>query len=114
MSSVHEEEAENQFHRLPDDVVVDIFDKVSDIKWLCRCFVVSKRFSSLVPLVQTVSIKGVTLDNNCSKSGKETEWINPVGNGLLGKFSKFSVNNLVLQPFRDSISESRAHLRFRC
>ncbi|XP_058199183.1 F-box protein AUF2-like [Rhododendron vialii] len=51
------EEEENQFQRLPDDVAVNIFDKVSDIKWLCRCFVVSKRFSSLIPRVQTVSIK---------------------------------------------------------
>ncbi|KAI8526089.1 hypothetical protein RHMOL_Rhmol13G0282000 [Rhododendron molle] len=52
-----EEEAENQFERLPDDVVVNIFDKLSDIKCLCRCFMVSKRFASLVPLVQLVSIK---------------------------------------------------------
>ncbi|KAF7120517.1 hypothetical protein RHSIM_Rhsim13G0215700 [Rhododendron simsii] len=51
------EEEENQFQRLPDDVVVNIFDKLSDIKWLCRCLVVSKRFSSLIPLIQTVSIK---------------------------------------------------------
>ncbi|KAG5517426.1 hypothetical protein RHGRI_037985 [Rhododendron griersonianum] len=32
------EEAENQFQRLPDDVVLNIFHMVSDIKWLCRCF----------------------------------------------------------------------------
>ncbi|KAI8526108.1 hypothetical protein RHMOL_Rhmol13G0283400 [Rhododendron molle] len=42
---------------MPDDVVVNIFDKLSDIKWLCRCLVVSKRFFSLIPLIQTVSIK---------------------------------------------------------
>ncbi|XP_058199179.1 uncharacterized protein LOC131314510 [Rhododendron vialii] len=52
-----EEEAENQFHRLADDVVVNIFDKLSDVKCLCRCFVVSRRFSSLVSRVQTVSVK---------------------------------------------------------
>ncbi|KAG5517449.1 hypothetical protein RHGRI_038005 [Rhododendron griersonianum] len=57
MNHVHEKEAENQFQRLPNDVVVIIFDKVSDIKWLCRCFVVSKRFSSLVPRVRTLSIQ---------------------------------------------------------
>ncbi|KAG5553421.1 hypothetical protein RHGRI_011338 [Rhododendron griersonianum] len=51
------DEVENQFDRLPDDVVVNFFDKVSDIKWLCRCLVVSKRFSSLIPLVQAVSVK---------------------------------------------------------
>ncbi|KAF7144646.1 hypothetical protein RHSIM_Rhsim04G0137600 [Rhododendron simsii] len=42
------DEAENQFDRLPDDVVVNFFDKVSDIKWLCRCFVVSKRNVSVL------------------------------------------------------------------
>ncbi|XP_058199181.1 F-box protein AUF2-like [Rhododendron vialii] len=60
MSSVHgakeEEEAENQFHRLPDDVLLNIFDKVSDFRGLCRCFLVSKRFASLVPRVQTLSV----------------------------------------------------------
>ncbi|KAI8526087.1 hypothetical protein RHMOL_Rhmol13G0281800 [Rhododendron molle] len=95
MSSVREEASENQFHRLPDDVVVSIFENVSDIECLCRCFLVSKRFSSLILRVQTVSIKGVTLDCKSSKSGKETQTINPLGNGLLGKFS-----NLVLKPLR--------------
>ncbi|KAG5517436.1 hypothetical protein RHGRI_037995 [Rhododendron griersonianum] len=95
MSSVREEASENQFHRLPDDVVVSIFENVSDIESLCRCFLVSKRFSSLILRVQTVSIKGVTLDCKSSKSGEETQTINPLGNGLLGKFS-----NLVLKPFR--------------
>ncbi|KAI8524360.1 hypothetical protein RHMOL_Rhmol13G0144700 [Rhododendron molle] len=51
------EEAENQFRRLPDDVVLNIFDKISDIKWLCRGFLVSKRFSCLISRVQTVSVK---------------------------------------------------------
>ncbi|KAF7119768.1 hypothetical protein RHSIM_Rhsim13G0215600 [Rhododendron simsii] len=51
------EEEENQFQRLPDDVAVNIFNKVSDMKWLCRSFVVCKRFASLIPLVQKVSIK---------------------------------------------------------
>ncbi|KAG5566086.1 hypothetical protein RHGRI_001876 [Rhododendron griersonianum] len=54
-----EEEVENQFECLPDNVVVNIFDKLSDIKCLCRCFMVSKRFTSLVPLVQLVSIKTI-------------------------------------------------------
>ncbi|KAF7120522.1 hypothetical protein RHSIM_Rhsim13G0214000 [Rhododendron simsii] len=49
--------AENQFRRLPDDVVLNIFDKIYDIKWLCRCFLVSKRFCRLISRVQTVSVK---------------------------------------------------------
>ncbi|KAF7120958.1 hypothetical protein RHSIM_Rhsim13G0214900 [Rhododendron simsii] len=52
-----EEPAENQFRRLADDVILNIFDKLSGVKCLCRCFVVSRRFSSLVSRVQTVSVK---------------------------------------------------------
>ncbi|KAI8526104.1 hypothetical protein RHMOL_Rhmol13G0283000 [Rhododendron molle] len=57
MNYVHGKEAKDQFQRLSDDVVVNIFDKVSDVKWLFRCLVVSKRFSYLIPLVQTLSIR---------------------------------------------------------
>ncbi|XP_058199178.1 F-box protein At1g30200-like [Rhododendron vialii] len=92
-----EEEAENQFERLPDDVVVNIFDKLSDIKCLCRCFLVSKRFASLIPLVQTVSIK--TNIWHCL-SISPSESVNPRGIGFLGRFSKFLINNLVLKPLR--------------
>ncbi|KAH7861837.1 hypothetical protein Vadar_031529 [Vaccinium darrowii] len=82
-----EEEAEiSQFQRLPDDIVLIIFDKVSNVKWLCRCSMVSKRFFSLVPLVQTVSTR---IFMPCK----------PVNNGLLGKFSKF-LSNMVLKPLR--------------
>ncbi|XP_058198600.1 F-box protein AUF2-like [Rhododendron vialii] len=94
-----EEKAENQFQRLPDDVVVDIFDKLSDIKCLCRCFMVSQRFSSLIPRVQTLSIKTQIWDF-LSLSLKLSEPENPQGNGFLGKFSKFLISNLVLKPLR--------------
>uniref|UniRef100_A0A5B7A5B8 Putative F-box family protein n=1 Tax=Davidia involucrata TaxID=16924 RepID=A0A5B7A5B8_DAVIN len=47
---------ENYFDRLPDGVVLLIFDKLSNVKWLCRCSMVSDRFASLIPLVQNISI----------------------------------------------------------
>ncbi|KAG5517453.1 hypothetical protein RHGRI_038009 [Rhododendron griersonianum] len=56
MNYVHGKEAEDQFQRLSDDVVVNIFDKVSDVKWLFRCLVVSKRFSYLIPLVRSLNL----------------------------------------------------------
>ncbi|PRQ21463.1 putative F-box domain-containing protein [Rosa chinensis] len=37
------------FDRLPDPVILQIFDLVSDTKTLIRCLAVSKRFNSLVP-----------------------------------------------------------------
>ncbi|KAH7838018.1 hypothetical protein Vadar_021085 [Vaccinium darrowii] len=95
-----DEGAENQFQRLPDDVVLNIFDKVSGIKWLCRSFVVSKRFASLIPRVQTASINSSIWNSNwlsCSDSSNEKE--NPQGLSFLGNFSKF-VDNLVFEPLR--------------
>ncbi|KAG5517450.1 hypothetical protein RHGRI_038006 [Rhododendron griersonianum] len=89
-----EEEAENQFHHLPDDVVVNIFDKVSDVQSLCRCLVVSKRFSSLVPLVQTLSFKTSAWDY-LSFFRDESE--DARVNGSLGELSKLSIMDLLLK-----------------
>ncbi|KAG5517433.1 hypothetical protein RHGRI_037992 [Rhododendron griersonianum] len=99
MRNVHqtlgeEEEAgaENWFQRLPDVVVLHIFGKLSDVKWLCRCFVVTKRFSSLIPLVQTVSF--VTKTWNSVFSIEEDGDLQ--GTIFLGKFSEFLTNNFRL------------------
>ncbi|XP_058199180.1 F-box protein AUF2-like [Rhododendron vialii] len=88
------EEAENQFDRLPDDVVVNIFDKVSDAQSLCRCLVVSKRFSSLVPLVQTLSFKTSAWDY-LSFFRDESE--DALVNGSLGELSKLSIMDLLFK-----------------
>ena len=47
----------DHFDRLPDSLVLVIFNKLGDIKALGRCFVVSKRFNSLVPQVEDVVVK---------------------------------------------------------
>ncbi|XP_058199168.1 F-box protein At4g18380-like [Rhododendron vialii] len=97
MSNVHrtvgEEEAgvENWFQRLPDDVVLHIFGKLSDVKWLCRCFVVAKRFSALIPLVQTVSFVTKTWNSVFSIEEGDLQ-----GTIFLGKFSGFLTNNFKL------------------
>ncbi|KAL7174321.1 hypothetical protein ACSBR2_033561 [Camellia fascicularis] len=51
-----EEEEEGLFSRLREDIVLHILNKVSNVKWLCRCSVLSKLFASLIPQVQTVSV----------------------------------------------------------
>ncbi|KAG5517431.1 hypothetical protein RHGRI_037990 [Rhododendron griersonianum] len=83
--------AENWFQRLPDDVVLHIFGKLSDVKWLCRCFVVAKRFSSLIPLVQTVSFVTKTWNSDFSIEDGDLQ-----GTIFLGKFSEFLTNNFRL------------------
>ncbi|KAF7119546.1 hypothetical protein RHSIM_Rhsim13G0215200 [Rhododendron simsii] len=93
------------FHRLPDDVVVNIFDKVSDVQSLCRCLVVSKRFSSLVPLVQTLSFK-ISAWDYLSFFRDESE--DALVNGSLGELSKLSIMVLLLKTliylFKPSLS----------
>ncbi|XP_006646370.2 F-box protein At5g46170-like [Oryza brachyantha] len=52
-----EEVAEDQFERLPDEVLLDVFDRIGDVKALGRCALVSRRFHALVPLVDSVFVR---------------------------------------------------------
>lgn len=70
----------NNFDRLPDDIVLFIFNKLWGAQWLCRCSVVSKRFASLVPHINNVS---VTLSRYHAWSIEE-EVTSPVFNYLVG------------------------------
>ncbi|XVF39497.1 hypothetical protein PTKIN_Ptkin01aG0039300 [Pterospermum kingtungense] len=45
------------FDRLPDSLVLLIFNSVSDVKTLIRCRSVSKRFNSLVPQTESLLLK---------------------------------------------------------
>ncbi|KAG9442853.1 hypothetical protein H6P81_018707 [Aristolochia fimbriata] len=60
----------DQFDRIPDSIVLLVFNKLADVRSLGRCAVVSKRFYSLVPLVQDVFVKidrVVSLDGDCDE-----------------------------------------------
>ncbi|KAL3834334.1 hypothetical protein ACJIZ3_009070 [Penstemon smallii] len=48
---------ENPFNRLPEDVIIYIFDKIADAKSLFICTLVSKNISSLVLQTKTVSVE---------------------------------------------------------
>ncbi|XP_058199166.1 F-box protein At4g18380-like, partial [Rhododendron vialii] len=100
-----EVEAENQFQRLPDDLVLNIFDKLFDVKCLCRCFVVSKRFSSLIPRVQTLSVDTNILNSNWKSISDFRDEKDNSNNtqdlSFLGKFSEIFVDGLVaFEPLR--------------
>ncbi|KDP41362.1 hypothetical protein JCGZ_15769 [Jatropha curcas] len=45
------------FDRLPDSLILLIFNSVSDIKTLIRCLSVSKRFNSLVPQTESLFLR---------------------------------------------------------
>lgn len=58
-SIIHKSADENvdrcSLNLFPDDIVLQILKKIVDLKTLCRCKLVTKRVSSLVHLVDTIS-----------------------------------------------------------
>ncbi|XP_058199161.1 F-box protein AUF2 isoform X2 [Rhododendron vialii] len=71
----------NNFDRLPDDIVLIIFNKLREAKWLCRCSIVSKRFTSLIPHISNVSVKA---PNNLSTWFEQKEGRTSVFDYLVG------------------------------
>lgn len=47
----------DHFDRLPDSVLLLVFNKIGDVKALGRCCVVSRRFQTLVPQVENVVVR---------------------------------------------------------
>ncbi|CAK9167850.1 unnamed protein product [Ilex paraguariensis] len=47
----------DHFDRLPDSILLLVFNKIGDVKALGRCCVVSKRFHSLVPQVENIVVR---------------------------------------------------------
>ncbi|KAL6009745.1 hypothetical protein ACLOJK_000174 [Asimina triloba] len=60
----------DQFDCIPDSILLIILNKVSDVRALGRCAVVSKRFNALVPLAHDVFVK---IDRVVSDDGDEDE-----------------------------------------
>ncbi|KAK8495555.1 hypothetical protein V6N13_092975 [Hibiscus sabdariffa] len=60
----------DHFDRLPDSILLLIFNKIGDVKALGRCCLVSRRFHSLVPQVENVVVRVdcVISDDDCSPS----------------------------------------------
>ncbi|XP_008794503.1 F-box protein At5g46170 [Phoenix dactylifera] len=52
-----EEEGIDHFDRLPDSVLLVVFNRIGDVKGLGRCCVVCRRFQALVPLVDDVVVR---------------------------------------------------------
>ena len=50
-------EAADQFERLHDAVLLDVLNRIGDVKALGRCALVSRRFHALVPLVDSVFVR---------------------------------------------------------
>ncbi|URE17735.1 F-box protein [Musa troglodytarum] len=52
-----EDEGIDHLDRLPDSVLLVVFDRIGDVKTLGRCCVVCRRFHDLVPLVDSVLVR---------------------------------------------------------
>lgn len=81
------------FDRLHDFVLLQIFNRVGDIKALGRCSVVSKRFHSMVFLVENVTVKV-----DCVISGEDNA-LNVKGRGVFGHLVRLFVGSIV-KPFQ--------------
>ncbi|OIW14025.1 hypothetical protein TanjilG_11370 [Lupinus angustifolius] len=72
----------DHFDRLPDALLLLVFNKIGDVKALGRCCVVSRRFHALVPQVDNVIVRvdcvisddGSTSSNSSSDKTRGTFW----------------------------------------
>ncbi|KAL2468014.1 F-box protein [Forsythia ovata] len=86
------------FDRIPDPIVLLIFNQISDIKTLMRCRSVSKRFNSLVPQTDSVLLR---VDRVISASDSEFD------DGVSFVFTLFKS---LFKSLQDLISPYRASL----
>ncbi|KAL5577288.1 hypothetical protein UlMin_018987 [Ulmus minor] len=65
----------DHFDRLPDSLLLLVFNKIGDVKALGRCCVVSRRFHSLVPQVENVVVRVdcVISDDDSSASASSSD-----------------------------------------
>ncbi|KAG8055260.1 hypothetical protein GUJ93_ZPchr0001g30105 [Zizania palustris] len=95
------EEEGDQFERLPDAVLLDVFDRIGDVKALGRCALVSRRFHALVPLVDSVFVRVdcvIPDDPAPSSAGREeaAEGGQPTrGRGALAHLARLVLGSIV-------------------
>ncbi|XP_023741052.1 F-box protein AUF2 [Lactuca sativa] len=80
---------------LPDEIILQIINKLIDLKTLCFCSLVSRRFSSIVLQVDSVSFTAPLL--NSPTSDKITSG-DVDGDGFPTKLFRFLINGVVFKP----------------
>ncbi|CAH1412570.1 unnamed protein product [Lactuca virosa] len=56
----------SSFRRLPDEIILQIFNKLIDLKTLCFCHLISKHFSSIVLQIEAISFTAPLLNPHIS------------------------------------------------
>nr|POE97463.1 f-box protein [Quercus suber] len=79
----------DHFDRLPDSILLLIFNRIGDVKALGRCCVVSRCFHSLVPQVDNVVVRVdcVISDDDSSSSSLSSPAISSSSNKSRNPFS---------------------------
>ncbi|KAL5731724.1 hypothetical protein ACHQM5_004425 [Ranunculus cassubicifolius] len=94
MSSIWPEpEPIDHFDRIPDSLLLIIFNRIEDVKSLGRCCVVSRRFQFLVPQVDNVVVRVdcVISDDDSSSSSSNSD----KNRGMFSSFAKFVYGGIV-------------------
>ncbi|PIA30190.1 hypothetical protein AQUCO_05700117v1 [Aquilegia coerulea] len=88
----------DHFDRIPDSLLLFVFNKIGDVKALGRCCVVSRRFHCLVPQVDSVIVRVdcVVSDDDTNTSISSSE---KTTRGVFSSFVKLVFNGIV-KPFQ--------------
>ncbi|XP_010549497.1 PREDICTED: F-box protein At1g30200 [Tarenaya hassleriana] len=103
MAQSFESAAVDHFDRLPDSLLLLVFDRISDIKALGRCCLVSRRFHSLVPLVENVLVRVdcvISDDDSSSSAVDDPRSASASGAGAAASFSDAAAGGSFSSLFR--------------
>ncbi|THU74891.1 hypothetical protein C4D60_Mb04t38190 [Musa balbisiana] len=105
-----EEEGIDHFDRLPDSVLLVIFNRIGDVKALGRCCVVSRRFHALALLVDDVVVRVdcVISDDPSSSPGAAGGAVSDKPRGVFSHLARLVLGGLVkpLQALSQILSSS--------
>ncbi|XP_059665448.1 F-box protein At1g30200-like [Cornus florida] len=90
----------SHFDRLPDEVVLVIFNKLLDLKTLCRTSLVSTRFAAAIPQVLSVSFAVPRRKPNSSEEDDHASNSSDSSDNLSKKLIRFLLKDIVSKPFR--------------
>ncbi|KAL3741486.1 hypothetical protein ACJRO7_017030 [Eucalyptus globulus] len=85
-------DGDDHFDRLPDSLLLLIFNRVADVKALGRCGAVSRRFRQLVPQVDAVLVR---VDCVISDDDSASPALSDKGRGPLASFFRAVLGNIV-------------------
>ncbi|KAF5738324.1 F-box protein [Tripterygium wilfordii] len=105
----------DHFDRLPDSVLLLVFNKIGDVKALGRCCVVSRRFHSLVPQVDNVVVRVdcvISDDDTSSTSSSADKSRNPASSGPFSSIVRLLFSGILkpLQTFGQFLGPKRVML----